>query len=703
MKKRHFFCQLQMVTLIALLSFSFIATTQAEQTLDIVTHNLKLNLIPSAKTISVIDELELGFRPETVTIPISISSLKISIQGVAISYQRESGTDNSNNSVQTIRPLYPSKDQLKNGSVKISYLFAPKDEDYNSGGMGHNNISNEISATISSVGVYLAPLSAWYPMVGEDFARFNIELRLPAAWSSMTSGNLKHSVLDPTRGDKIEVWENLDPTEPIHLIANNFKIKEEFYRGVLLQTYFHPELAEHSDSYLTKLREYLDIYVGYFGVYPYQKFAVVSNFFSTGYGMAGYTLLDKNIIPYHFIVDTSLGHELLHNYWGNSVYVDWKRGNWCEGLTVFQADYLYEEIKGAKQAMEYRLNSLRQYQNSVTISNVFPVRQFVSRFNSSSRAIGYGKVMMIFHMLKQEIGTIAFDDSLKELALNRRYLNNSWEDLQAIFERHHGDSLNYFFQQWIERTENLKLTASLENAPAGKVKLRIKQHTAKPFTATIPLQLTYSSGANSTIKVKISQKNQLFQVPTDGKVTQVVIDPYFNLMRDLTDGENPSTLSRFWGGQQFRYVTTFPTSKMLQAALTKAQEAHQSGADPSETIFASTTELAQLKLDRNILLVVDQHQLATPLLQKLLIQSRQFTVRDGKVIIKSSGQEFELDKHSALLALNYQGEQVTLLLSPTQEAAATVLGKLPHYGKYSFLIFNLEGRKQAGGIWSIVR
>jgi len=56
-----------------------------------------------------------------------------------------------------------------------------------------------------------------------------------------------------------------------------------------------------------------------------------------------------------FIRTTSLGHEVLHNWWGNGVYVDWERGNWCEGLTTFMADYAYKEEEGESAAREMRL------------------------------------------------------------------------------------------------------------------------------------------------------------------------------------------------------------------------------------------------------------------------------------------------------------------------------------------------------------
>jgi len=69
------------------------------------------------------------------------------------------------------------------------------------------------------------------------------------------------------------------------------------------------------------------------GPYPYSKFALVENFWETGYGMPSFTLLGPSINPvpvHHHLV---YPHEILHNWWGNGVFVDYATGNWSEGLT----------------------------------------------------------------------------------------------------------------------------------------------------------------------------------------------------------------------------------------------------------------------------------------------------------------------------------------------------------------------------------
>lgn len=78
--------------------------------------------------------------------------------------------------------------------------------------------------------------------------------------------------------------------------------------------------------------------------------AVVASPLPTGFGMPTLTYLGADVLRLPFIRKTSLGHEILHNWWGNGVYVDYTRGNWSEGLTTLMADYAYKEDESAAAA-----------------------------------------------------------------------------------------------------------------------------------------------------------------------------------------------------------------------------------------------------------------------------------------------------------------------------------------------------------------
>ena len=89
------------------------------------------------------------------------------------------------------------------------------------------------------------------------------------------------------------------------------------------------------------------MYEKYTGKYPFRRFSVVENFLPAGYSFPTFTLLGKDIVKMPFIVDTSLGHEVLHQWFGNLVYNPDKGGNWSEGLTTYVADHLYKENASA--------------------------------------------------------------------------------------------------------------------------------------------------------------------------------------------------------------------------------------------------------------------------------------------------------------------------------------------------------------------
>src|SRR5688500_19255178 len=125
------------------------------------------------------------------------------------------------------------------------------------------------------------------------------------------------------------------------------------------------------------------------GPYPYGTLALVENFWETGYGTPSFTLLGPQVVRFPFILHPSWPHELLHNWWGNGVFV--VGGNWCEGLTAYLADHMVNEQNG--KGDEYRRTTLQKYEDFVAADPArdFPLAQLGNRFSAASEAVGYGK------------------------------------------------------------------------------------------------------------------------------------------------------------------------------------------------------------------------------------------------------------------------------------------------------------------------
>jgi len=232
-----------------------------------------------------------------------------------------------------------------------------------------------------------------------------------------------------------------------------------------------------ANKYLEATDRYLAMYESLLGEYPYQKFALVENFWETGFGMPSFTLLGSSVIRLPFILNSSYPHEILHNWWGNGVYVDYATGNWSEGLTAYLADHLIKEQQG--QGAAYRQQSLQKYTDYASKDRDFPLVEFRGRHSSASEAVGYGKALMLFHMLRRELGDDVFSKGLREFYKQYQFKTASFDDIQKVFEEAKGQSLASYFKQWTQRVGAPALALSNTNnrksAEGYRLSFRIEQ------------------------------------------------------------------------------------------------------------------------------------------------------------------------------------------------------------------------------------
>jgi aminopeptidase N len=270
------------------------------------------------------------------------------------------------------------------------------------------------------------------------------------------------------------------------------------------------------------------------GPYPFQRFTVVENFFPTGYGMPAWTLLGQQVIRLPFIVLSSLGHEVLHNWWGNSIYVDYNNGNWCEGLTVYGADYYYKLQRSPAAARDYRKDILKAYKNYVTPENEFPVREFIARHNAESRTIGYNKAMMIFHMIEDRIGRTNFLQAWRDIYAAHKGEQVTWEQWLAAYEQASGEDLSFIIPQWVDRTGAADIAVELlETASVGdslQVKIRISQ-PRQVYNLKIPVH--FSGGEGQTEYAFLATAAEKFEFMLPASVTSLELDPDYDLFRQL--------------------------------------------------------------------------------------------------------------------------------------------------------------------------
>ena len=427
------------------------------------------------------------------------------VDGLPVKYQMYSSKDSSSFPTEFKQIIYfdsreeaqviafQSKfDGVESFFISYSGTFFENVEDVH---FSNENVGREVTSTISEQGAYFSPSGIYYPMGRESMASFKLTANIPDSWESISDGNRLST--ETKAGRKIQSWGNPFKNDGNMFMAAPFVTKSTWVDDIEVACYFFEADTGLFDQYLPATAGYIRQYSELIGPYPYERFTVVENFFPTGYGMPAWTLLGQQVIRLPFIVFTSLGHEVLHNWWGNSVYVDYDRGNWCESATVYGADYRYKLQRSPEAAKTYRKDILKQYVNYVTEENDFPIREFINRTSPETRTIGYNKAMMVYHMIEEEIGKEPFFEAWKNVNLYYQGQKISWEEWITAFEETSGKDLSHIIPQWIDQAGAPVLDLSINNVSENTVDFTLLEKSGQNYHLEVPIH--FDNGFDTTV------------------------------------------------------------------------------------------------------------------------------------------------------------------------------------------------------------
>jgi hypothetical protein len=550
-----------------------------------------------------------------------------------------------------------------------------------------------VTATISPKGSFLLAGAGWYPELAGIQATYRLKVGAPEGMIAVTAGrSLGHKTV---QGQTESVWAVDYPVRGLSLSVGRYIVEEKSVGKVTAATYLLPENRHLAQSYLDATAGYLSLYSNLFGPYPFHKFAVVENFFPTGFGFPSYTLMGGRVLRLPFIIHTSLGHEIAHCWWGNGVHVDYADGNWSEALTSYVADYLYKEMKSKDAALDYRRQWLRNFSTLVSSENDFPLDRFVSRYDPISKAIGYDKGAMVFHMIRQRVGEAAFWKALRDVYRQRLFQKTAWSDLQKAFEARGQISLQSFFDQWIHRKSAPKIFMEgielKQIAGNWNVSGQVVQQDP-PFNATVNLVLE-TDGEEIKEQIELSGKTTAFEITSGQRPRRLLADPGFDIMRRLHAAEIPPAVNNIKGSSAVRIVL----SDQLKPDLKRTAKtlALSLGLKNYQVISAGSVQ--QSDLAQNDFLLIGhpgQGALMPDMPHRISIKPESFTLNDT-TYSASSDSFFGVFQHPL------DNRRIAgLFIPPSMETADVVARKITHYGKYSYLAFQ-AGKNMDKGIWPV--
>jgi aminopeptidase N len=631
----------------------------AEADITSVHHTMTVHLDPQQRTLEVRDNLHVKGSGEAV--------FHLAQNLVITSIKKNGQTVSHNRQGETLHVQLGSENQH---DITLQYkgLLAR----FPAGMEG----LNRMPLMASEKGSYLSSGSAWHPYVEGITASYRLTLIVPEAQKAIVPGRLIEEL--SADGLYSAVFESEIPTLGIVLIAGPFVVNERRHNKVMLRTYFSPELVDLSDAYLDSTAQYIDHFEELIGDYPFSSFNIVSGPLPVGLGFSGMTYMGESVLKLPFIRFTSLGHEVLHNWWGNGIEIDYRSGNWAEGLTTYMADYAFVGKRDADNAKRMRIEWLRDYA-ALPPRRDQAVRSFISRRHDASQIIGYNKVAFIFHMLSRKVGEPNFKLGIRRFWRQHKFQTASWGDIQKTMEDTSGLDLRTFFEQWIDRSGAPSLIMSNVLLEAEKVSFTLSQPEL-PYSLNVPIKLITKDG-EEMFQASIDGKASQIDLPLSAQPLSISVDPDFDVFRRL-DSTEASPILRDTTLAANSVVVFIGSHKAMQKMA--KQLAARIMDRPSRFEKAS-----QMSKHNGPMLII-----GTTLEVAQFLHQKDFPATPKTLQGRGTARVWAARRQSS------DGTSLPLLVVEANDPQALqdLLRPLPHYGRRGYLVFN-AAKAIDDGVW----
>ncbi len=408
----------------------------------------------------------------------------------------------------------------------------------------HHDGTRGIISGADNEGIYLPPAS-WYPqLINDPLMDFEVYAAAPAAFTLITSGAVERHMQD---GMSYASWKTEQPTDGLTLVGNRFTEHVRQIDGITLSTYLLDADDATAESILDSLAEYHATYSALFGPYPYSSFALVENFFASGFGMPGYTVIAPQLIqmPMILLSPGALAHEFVHGWWGNSVYVDYDKGNWCEALTVFSTNYYWHVLQhDAMKAQAWREDAQLAY-NLLPEENRYPLRNFIYQRTDNDAVIGYDKGASLLIQIRRILGDEAFFDGIRNFYTSYKGREVGWDALLAEFQQGpHADAIGQLCHLWLDETTIPAITIDGFTPGEEDASFTISLHqTGSTFPLLVDMSYRYPGGVKRD-SFFFSTADTTLSVRLPKPLTEITVDPAHYIMKKIETDNLPYMLSR---------------------------------------------------------------------------------------------------------------------------------------------------------------
>ena len=214
-----------------------------------------------------------------------------------------------------------------------------------------------------------------------------------------------------------------------------------------LTWYVYPAHLSQGQVAFQNVDEMMVFYDALLHPYGFDKYANCEANFGGGMEHQSCTLIGEVLVNGGLTYEWVHAHELAHHWFGDLVTLrDW-RDIWLnEGFATFYDAVWHEDFYGPAK-FDDRMLTFQNVVFNTEATLVYTIYDPPTTLLFGS--LVYYKGAWVLRMLRDLMGKSPYDDAIRDYLAAHAYGNASTADLQAALEARHGESLQWFFDQWI--------------------------------------------------------------------------------------------------------------------------------------------------------------------------------------------------------------------------------------------------------------
>ncbi len=402
-------------------------------------------------------------------------------------------------------------------------------------------------------GNILAYATSWYPRYGYlKRSKFRLKFAVPEQYEFVSVGRKTSETTE--KGFKITEWDISD--FPVAIVSYNYgpfqidtgSILHDKPVAVYAGKSHSAGTASVRQSVLDDVVASASLFSAEVHPYPFNQLIATEIPSSHGQGLPGlihlgYATFDEGIG--NNFDDAFRAHEVAHQWWGHlvgwkSYHDQWLSEAFAEYFSGWYIQRKYQNDEKNRGKFFDLLDIWRDdvYQKGVYVNKgwqtdyqegndagpIWMGYRLASSKSSDYSTLVYSKGAYVLYMLRMMMFDFVkrddakFREMLTGFLTTHRWSDATTADFQKIAEKYYGQSLDWFFDQWVYDTQlpEYRWDAQIHQQPDGKftVDVNVKvENVREGFRMPVPLTILMEGDYHTTTRLDITQLDQTITIP----------------------------------------------------------------------------------------------------------------------------------------------------------------------------------------------